>query len=43
VPNWGTVEYDELKAWVFEALERGRLTQGYDHANNRGQITAAKG
>jgi type I restriction enzyme S subunit len=43
VPNWGTAEYDELKAWVFEALEQGRLTQGYDHANNRGQITAAKG
>ncbi len=36
-------EYDELKNWVFKALEQGRLTQGYDAANNRVQITAAKG
>ena len=28
---------------VFEALEQGRLIQGYDDANNRVQITAAKG
>lgn len=42
-PNWGAVEYDELKAWVFEALEQGHLTQGYDDANNRVQITAVKG
>lgn len=42
-PDWGAAEYDELKTWVFEALEQGRLTQGYDDANNRVQITAAKG
>jgi len=42
-PDWGVAEYDELKAWVFEALEQGRLIQGYDDANNRVQITAAKG
>ena len=42
-PDWGAAEYDELKAQVFEALEQGRLTQGYDNANNRVQITAAKG
>jgi type I restriction enzyme S subunit len=42
-PDWGAAEYDELKAWVFEALEQGRLTQGYDDANNRVQITAVKG
>lgn len=42
-PDWRVAEYDELKAWVFEALEQGRLTQGYDDANNRVQITAAKG
>ena len=42
-PDWGVAEYDELKAWVFEALEQGRLTQGYDDANNRVQILAAKG
>ena len=43
VPNWGAVEYDELKAWVFEALEQGRLTQGYDNTSNRVKITAVKG
>lgn len=42
-PDWGAAEYDELKAWVFEALEQGRLIQGYDDANNRVQITAVKG
>ena len=42
-PDWGAAEYDELKTWVFEALEQGRLTQGYDDANNRVQITAAEG
>lgn len=42
-PDWGVAEYDELKARVFEALEQGRLTQGYDDANNRVQITAVKG
>jgi type I restriction enzyme S subunit len=40
-PDWGAAEYDELKAWVFEALEQGRLTQGYDDANNRVQLKAA--
>ena len=25
-PDWGEAEYDQLKAWVFEALEQGRLT-----------------
>ncbi len=42
-PDWGAAEYDELKAQVFEALEQGRLIQGYDDANNRVQITGAKG
>jgi type I restriction enzyme S subunit len=42
-PDWSVAEYDELKAWVFEALEQGRLTQTYDDANNRVQITASKG
>jgi len=40
-PDWGAAEYDELKAWVFEALEQGRLTQGYDDANNRVQLKGA--
>lgn len=43
VPDWGVSEYDQLKAWVFEALEQGRLAQGYDYANNRVQIIAVKG
>lgn len=42
-PDWGAAEYDELKAWVFEALEKGRLTQSYDNANNRVRITVVKG
>ena len=42
-PDWGEAEYDELKTQVFEALEQGRLIQAYDDANNRVQITAAKG
>ena len=42
-PDWGAAEYDELKAWLFDALKQGRLIQGYDDANNRVQITAAKG
>ncbi len=41
-PDWGMAEYDELKNWVFKALEQGRLTQGYNDANNRVQITATK-
>jgi len=41
-PDWGVVEYDELKGWVFDALEQGRLTQSYDDANNRVQITVSK-
>lgn len=43
IPDWGADEYDELKALLFEALKEDRLTQSYDDANNRVQITAAKG
>ena len=42
-PDWGVAEYDELKAWVFEALAQGRLTQGYEDANNRVQVKTTKG
>ncbi|MBA3533340.1 MAG: restriction endonuclease subunit S [Ardenticatenales bacterium] len=42
-PMWGVAEYDALKAWVFEALENGRLTQRYDDATNRIVINVAKG
>lgn len=37
-PDWGVAEYDELKFWVFEALEQGRLKQDYDDTNNRVQL-----
>ncbi len=42
-PEWGAAEYDEVKTWIFEALEQGRMIQGYDDANNSAHITAAKG
>jgi type I restriction enzyme S subunit len=42
-PEWGAAEYDQLKAWLFHALESGRLTQVYDDAGNRVQIHSAKG
>lgn len=41
-PDWAIAEYDELKTRVFEALEHGRLTQGYDDTNNRVQLKAAR-
>lgn len=31
----GADAYDQVKAWVFEALASGRLTQGYADADNR--------
>ncbi|MGE3535797.1 MAG: restriction endonuclease subunit S [Candidatus Tectimicrobiota bacterium] len=42
-PDWSAAEYDELYAWVFEALGQGHLTQTYDDPNNRVLITAAQG
>jgi len=42
-PDWGAAEYDELKAWVFKALEQGGLTQTYDDADNRVRLSSAKG
>ncbi|PHR22850.1 MAG: type I restriction endonuclease subunit S [Desulfotalea sp.] len=42
-PEWGATEYDQLKTWVFQALESGRLTQSYDEDGNRVQITSANG
>lgn len=42
-PDWSVAEYEEIKTWIFEALEQGRLKQNYDDANNRVRITAAKG
>lgn len=41
--QFGPVEYDHLKTRVFEFIEQGRLTQGYDDANNCVQVIAAKG
>ncbi len=36
--QWGPAEYDEVKTWLFQALEQGRLIQQYDDANNRVQL-----
>ncbi len=41
--EWSTAEYDQLKGWVFDALESGRLAQTYDDAGNRVSVTATKG
>ena len=42
-PNWNAVEhYDELKIWIFEALESGRMTQSYEEGNNRVRVQAPK-
>lgn len=42
-PDWGMDEYDELKDWVFAALEQGHLSQEYDDANNRVQVITVRG
>jgi len=41
--QFGAAEYDELKAWVLEALEQDLLsvTQSYDDANHSVQLKAA--
>lgn len=41
VPEWGVGEYDELKAWVFKALQQETLIQRYDDSKNHVQITSA--
>ena len=41
--RFGPNEYDHVKELIFQALESGRLTQAYDEAGNRVQITMAKG
>jgi type I restriction enzyme S subunit len=40
--QFGPAEYDHLKTRIFESMEQGRLTQGYDDANNRVQVRAAQ-
>lgn len=40
-PELGLAEYDQLKTWVFQALENGQLTQSYDDAGNRVQVKSA--
>ena len=41
-PEWGAAEYDQVKDWVFQSLENGRLQQSYDTEGNQVQITSAK-
>ncbi len=36
----GANDYERIKAWVFEALAAGRLTQAFDDAGNRIQLKA---
>ncbi len=36
----GAVEYDRIKAWMFESLKSGRLAQTYDDAKNCVQLEA---
>lgn len=41
-PELGVAAYDQIKAWVFEDLEKGRLSQRYDDAGNRVQLFSTK-
>ncbi len=41
-PELGVAAYDLIKAWVFAALESGRLSQRYDDDGNRVQLFSAK-
>lgn len=36
----GADAYEQVKLWVFEALDSGRLTQGYADADNRVTLTS---
>jgi type I restriction enzyme, S subunit len=42
VPDLGMSAYEQLKRWVFHALENGRLSQTYDDDGNRVQLSSAK-
>lgn len=35
-------EYEQIKKWIFEALASGKLTQGFDDADNLIQLKAAQ-
>ena len=35
-------DYEQIKTWVFEALEAGKLTQSFDDAGNSIQLRAAQ-
>ena len=39
-PSWGVVEYDELKTWVFEALDQCRLQQIFLDEENKVALKA---
>jgi type I restriction enzyme, S subunit len=38
----GANEYEYIKAWVFDALDAGKLAQAYDDEHNRIQLIAAQ-
>lgn len=39
--EWAASDYESIKAWVFEALAAGALTQGFDDDDNRVELKAA--
>ncbi len=39
--EWAASDYESIKAWVFEALAAGALTQGFDDDDNRIELKAA--
>ncbi|AOB25508.1 hypothetical protein BBB44_04120 [Bordetella bronchiseptica] len=39
--EWAGSDYESIKAWVFEALAAGALTQGFDDDDNRIELKAA--
>ncbi|CAB3773422.1 type I restriction enzyme specificity protein [Burkholderia paludis] len=38
--EWAASDYESIKAWVFEALAAGALTQGFDDDDNRIELKA---
>ncbi len=40
--DMGKILYEELKSWIFNALEQGMLLQNYNDANNCIELSKAK-
>ncbi|CAM3237006.1 Type I restriction enzyme specificity protein [Burkholderia ubonensis] len=39
--EWAASDYESIKAWVFDALAAGALTQGFDDDDNRVELKSA--